>query len=209
MKIKNLLILIVILINSFSVLGFGATQPNTVVIAPGESQIVEFSVQNGGGAVDDVNAVLEIQEGQDIIELIEDNKYFIEAGGETTAKIKINIPKNANEDDKWNVRISFKATPVKGTEELSMVDLGYGVLIKFDVVAKELVKTEIPTGSAVRDVSSSSMYFFIILIIIIAVLYILNKKGLLLRRKKENIKVEKVKTKRKSSIRKKTSKKRR
>ena len=70
MKIKNLLIFVVFILFSFSALGFGATQPGTIFVPAGDSKIVDFSVQNGGGASGDVVATFNVFDGEEVVELI-------------------------------------------------------------------------------------------------------------------------------------------
>ena len=186
MKIKNLLTFVVFILFSISVLGFGATQPGTVFVPVGESKIVDFSVQNGGGAKEDVVATLTVVDGEEIVELIEDNKYFIPINGEAVAKIKVKVPANANPDDKYNVKLSFRAEPVSPSIPSGMVSLGYGVDIKFDVVASEpVIETpSIPTGQVTKNVSYNSTYVIIALIVVALIIYLLTKRKMSKKSKK-------------------------
>ncbi|MBI2106245.1 hypothetical protein HYT56_05435 [Candidatus Woesearchaeota archaeon] len=167
MKIKNSLIFIVFILFSFSVLGFGATQPGTVFVPAGESKIVDFSVQNGGGAKEDVVATLAVVDGEEIVELVEDNKYSIPINGEVIAKVKVKVPANANTNDKWNVKLSFRAEPVGSSIPSGMVSLGYGVDIKFDVVASEPAEETAPfaaTGEATKELEVGNILIALILL---------------------------------------------
>ncbi len=172
----GILVLVLISSNAYS---FGATQPGTVFVPVGESKVIDFSVQNGGGATEDVIATLNVVTGKEIVEFIEDNAYMVPAGGETPAKIKINIPRNANPDDRWSVKLSFRAKPVNPSELSGMVALSNGVDIKFDVVASEpVVETPpAPTAQVTREVSSNNTTYVIIALIVIAVIiYFLTRK---------------------------------
>src|SRR3989344_6822884 len=187
MKTKNLIIFVVLILFSFSVLGFGATQPGTVFVPAGESKIVDFSVQNGGGAKDDVIATLTVVDGEEIVELVEDNKYFIPINGEVVARVKVKVPANANPDDKYNVKLSFRAEPVGPSIPSGMVSLGYGVDIKFDVVASEPVSefsATAPTGEAVRGVNYKSSIVISIVVIAAIVIYFATRKKKSLASKK-------------------------
>ena len=186
MKIKNLLIFVVFILFSFSVLGFGATQPGTVFVPAGESKIADFSVQNGGGDKDDVIATLTVVDGEEIVELVEDNKYFIPINGEVVAKVKVKVPRNANPDDKYNVRLSFRAEPVGPSIPSGMVSLGYGVDIKFDVVASEpVIETpSIPTGQATREVNYNGAIVLAIVIAAGVIIYFATRKKKTLSSKK-------------------------
>ena len=178
MKAKIILIFVVFILSNFSVLGFGATQPGTVFVPIGESKIVDFSVQNGGGATEDVIATLSVVTGEDIVELIENNEYLIPAGGETTAKVKINVPSNANPDNTWDVKLSFRAKPVEPSSPSGMVALGYGVDVRFGVVASEPVKETppIPTAQATREVNYNGVYVVVIAVIAIIIYFLTRKK---------------------------------
>lgn len=170
----GLLIIILVSVNGYA---FGATQPGTVVVPVGESKIVDFSVQNGGGATEDVIATLSVVTGEDIVELIEDNEYLIPAGGERIAKVKVNVPRSANPDDKWGVKLAFRAEPVEPSVPSGMVSLGYGVDIRFDVVASEPVKETppIPTAEVTR-VSNNGVYVILVIAAIAIIIYFLMRK---------------------------------
>ena len=172
----GILVLVLISSNAYS---FGATQPGTVFVPVGESKVIDFSVQNGGGATEDVIATLSVVTGADIVEFIEDNAYMVPAGGETTAKIKINVPRNANPDDKWNVKLSFRAKPVESSVLSGMVALSNGVDIRFDVVASEPVvepPSIIPTAEVVREVSSNGVIALVVIIIAAIIIYLITRK---------------------------------
>lgn len=156
-------------------LGFGVTQPGTLIIPAGESQIVEFSVQTGAGDTQDVTAKLEVLNGEEVVELIESPEYFVPASGQTIAKIKINIPKSAQPDDSWRVELAFKAKPIESIST-GMVTLGQGIKIGFDVVASEPVTPEIPTGQVTKEVSYNPIYVIIALIVIALVIYLIARK---------------------------------
>ena len=178
MKTNIILIFVVFILSSFSVLGFGATQPGTVVVPVGESKIVDFSVQNGGGATEDVIATLSVVTGEEIVELFEDNAYSIPAGGERVAKVKINVPRSASPDDVWNVKLAFRAEPVNPSKPTGMVALGYGVDIRFNVLASEPAKElpPVPTAQATREVSYNGVYVVVIAVIAIIIYFLTRKK---------------------------------
>ena len=155
--------------------GFGVTQPGTLVIPAGESKIVDFSVQTGAGDTQNVMAKLEVLNGEEIVELIENPEYFVPASGQTIAKIKINIPKSAQPDDSWRVELAFKAKPTEAVST-GMVTLGQGIKIGFNVVASEPVVQETPTGQVTREVSYNPTYVIIALIIIALIVYLVTRK---------------------------------
>ena len=171
-KIFNIIIAIILLpiiainVNAF---GFGVTQPSTIFISPGESKIVEFSVQTGSGDIEDVMAKLDIVNGNELIEIIEDTEYFVPASGETKAKIKLNMPKDANPKDQFHITLSFKANPIR-EEQGKMVSLGYGVDINFDVFASEPeFSPPIPTGQVTKEINYNSIIGPIVVIVIAAI----------------------------------------
>jgi len=164
-------------VNAF---GFGVTQPETIVIGPGENRIVDFSVQTGAGDTQDIIAILTVFEGKDIVELIENNEYFVPGGGETTAKIKINIPSNAKINDKFKVGLLFKTKPADASASQGNIALGQGLKISFDVLVSEPKKETPPlTGSATRKIGYNSSIAGVIIIAIGILIYLLinRRKG--------------------------------
>ena len=168
---------------SSSVFGFGVTQPETIFVSPGENRIVDFSVQNGAGAIEDVIVKLEVLSGKDIVELIEDNEYFVPAGGENFAKIRINIQSDAQPDDTWNVKLSFKTKPI-GPLNTGMVSLGYGVNIGFDVAIARPVKEKTLSLWFIGEVDYNIIYGIAIVIMVAIIIYLLKGKKKLWKRKK-------------------------
>ena len=171
---KIILMLLVLIFVSYDVNAFGVVAPNSpIVVSIGETKDLSLSIQNGAGATEDVITKIEVLEGSEIIQL-DQEEYLVPANGEITAKLKIIIPRDANIDGKWNVKLSFKATP-KGKE--GMVSMGYGVIINFDVLAQQ--PTETPTGKVTKEILGYNTNVILAVLIIIAtliILYILERK---------------------------------
>lgn len=184
-KIINLTMVIFFLLSislNVNATGFGVTQPNSVFIQPGQSKIMEFSVQTGAGDTEDVLATLEVKEGNNLVELIEPTEYIVPASGETKARIKINMPENAKPEDSWNVVLEFKARPIN-KETGKMITLGYGVEIRFKVGVEETVQPiQIPTGQVAKETNYNSKIIAPIIVVLVAVVVTF----LIARRKPKN-----------------------
>ena len=188
--IKILLGLIILIFISFNVNAFGVATPfaanEDVYVPAGESKEFVFSIQNGAAAIEDVNAKVEILEGSNIAEII--NKqyiYLIPAGGEKSFNLKINIPENAKEDDKFSVKLSVKAiTP----NEAGAINMGYGVITGFNVITIPPVKPEIPTGSVVKEKGEVNYNNFLTALVVVVIAGIII---FLMRRKESRIKKKK------------------
>ncbi len=184
MKINILLGFLILILISCNVNAFGIATPfasnEDVYIPIGESKEFVFSIQNGAGAIEDVNAKIEILDGKEIAEIInQQDSYLIPAGGEKSITVRIKVPESATENDKWNIRISAKAiTPNKE----GAVGIGYGVITGFNVVTKEPVKPEIPTGEVVKEKGELNYNNFLLALVIIVIIGIII---FLMKRKKE------------------------
>ena len=189
MKIIKILLgvlILIFLINNVS--AFGVASPfasdSPVVVAPGESKELVFSIQNGAGAVEDINAKVEILDGKDIAKIIGNNVYLVPAGGEVPAKIRVNVPKSATKDDKWTVKISVKTI---APNEAGAMNIGHGIITGFDVLTVPLTKPEIPTGSVVKEnLGYNNFLVTLILVVIVGVITYLIQKGNKPKLKKKN-----------------------
>ncbi len=172
--------LLVLIFVSYNVNAFGVVNPaNPVVVSIGETKDIDLLIQNGAGATEEVITKIEILEGNNIVQL-EKEEYLVPANKEVNAKLKIIIPKDAKIGDKWNVKLSFKATP-KGKE--GMVSMGYGVIINFDVLTQQPA-AETPTGQITREVSKTNIYTAIGVIIIATIIFLLLRKKKITKKKK-------------------------
>ena len=175
--ILGLIVLIYLISNANA---FGVVNPaNPVVVSIGQTKDIDLLIQNGAGATEDVITKIEILEGNNIVQL-EKEEYLVPANKEVNAKLRINVPRDAKIGDKWNVKLSFKATP-EGKE--GMVSMGYGVVINFDVLTQQPA-AEIPTGQITREVSKTNIYTAIAVIIIATILFFLLKRKKSIKKKK-------------------------
>lgn len=175
MKIIKILLGLLILIFVINNAGaFGVATPfagNSVYIPAGETKDLAFIIQNGAGATEEVIAKIEVLEGNEIIKSIDKEEYLVPAEGEVSATIKIATPRKAIPDDKWNVKLYFKAT---SPSKEGKVNIGQGVVISFDVIAEE--RTEMPTGQITKEIPKTNIYIAIGIIIIVTIIYLLTRK---------------------------------
>ena len=111
---KIIIILLMCVILSFNVLGFGVSSPyfsdNPLILQPGESRDVVLTMQNLAGATEDLQVKAEIVDGNNIAEIIdEDVIYDVPAGADDVkTNLEVTMPEDANPGDEWNVAVEFK-----------------------------------------------------------------------------------------------------
>ncbi|MBI2667522.1 hypothetical protein HYX17_01995 [Candidatus Woesearchaeota archaeon] len=171
-KKLNIFVLIAVLL-SINVIAFGVSTSywpgKPLVLEPGESMDVYFTLQNGAGATEDVIANVDLTNGKDITQIIDgSNSYLVKAGGESRVNLRVQIPDNANVGDTYTVGISVTALP---SGRGGPVTIGSSVDATFPVLIQphEPVPTA-PTGEAVKGIKGSyNIYSVVGLLLIIAI----------------------------------------
>ena len=172
--------LLILIFVSYNVNAFGVVNPTSpIVVSAGQTKNIDLLIQNGAGATEDVITKIEILEGSSIVQL-EKEEYLVPANKEIIAKLKIIIPRDAKPDDKWNVKLSFKAT---SSNKQGMVNMGQGVVINFDVVTAQS-NTEMPTGGAIKEINFYNAKIAIGIIIIATIIFFLLKRKKGIKKKK-------------------------
>ncbi len=174
--IFNLLILVSLsVILSLNVLAFGVSTPywenNELVVAPGETKEIHFTLQNMVGA-EDVTMKVELLEGSEIVELTDDNlEYLVPIGTkDTDVNMQIKMPEDAALDTEYTVVLAFKT--VQKSQE-GMVQMGGGMEKSFKVVAR--LHAEEPEVQEEAKAGLSQMQIFFIAIIVIVILIFIYK----------------------------------
>jgi uncharacterized membrane protein len=69
---------------------------------------LEFVLQNGGGATEDINVKVNILDGEDIISIIdEDNIYSVSPGDKVPVNFRIVLPEEVESGNVYNIRLEF------------------------------------------------------------------------------------------------------
>lgn len=124
---------------------FGVSSPywneNPLELARGESKIVELNVQNMVGS-NDVSVQAELVQGNDFASL-GDNSFTVEAGtSDTIIPLTIKLPEETKPGESKLVRVEFRTV----NEGSQGVAVGTGMVVAFNVIAKDEVKESNSTG---------------------------------------------------------------
>lgn len=176
-KINTTAILItaIILFSSF-VSGFAVSKPyfenNQLKLLPGESKQIEFVLQNGGGATEDINVRPNILQGSEVIKITDStDTYLVPAGGRISVNAIVSIPSDAEIGDRHLIKISFTTVTEAG---LGGMGIGSGIEQSFNaVVGKEEEVPALPEIPEETKKISTSTYLIILVLAVILVLIII------------------------------------
>lgn len=147
---------------------FGVSSPywndNPLQMARGEVKTVDLNVQNMVGD-EDVRVIAEIKEGSDISSLGKTD-FIVKAGtSNTIIPLRIEFPEDTTPGESKKVKIEFKTTsPGEG------ISVGTGMLIAFDVVAKDEVAKDNRT--------SMILILSVIVLLIVLTIFLIRRKRL-------------------------------
>lgn len=173
-KKLNIFILIIALL-SINVIAFGVSTSywpgKPLILEPGEEIDVYFTLQNGAGATEDVMANVDLTNGKDITQILEEsNSYLVKAGGETRVNLRVKIPENAKVGDTYTIGISTTSSP---TGARGPVLIGSGAEATFPVLVEkhEPIKTSSETtGQSIKSFQGEyNVYSVVGLLLIIAI----------------------------------------
>jgi hypothetical protein len=132
---------------------------------------LEFVLQNGGGATENVSIKVSILEGSEIISITnEDDVYAVVPGDKVPVNFRITLPENVTIGDIYNIRLEFKTVSIGQNGEFGF---GTGQEQDFQIVVIEEVvpKKEIePTGILLYLIVG------ILLVLLIIVMFLSKKK---------------------------------
>jgi uncharacterized membrane protein len=135
-KIYISLAMLIILGISF-VSAFSVSYPymeNKTLNIPLNSKVtdLEFVLQNGGGATENVNIRVNILEGSEIINITnEDNVYAVSPGDKIPVNLRITLPDDAMVGSTYNIHLEFTTVSLGSSGEFS---IGTGQEQDFKVV---------------------------------------------------------------------------
>lgn len=160
----------------------GVSQPywvgNPLKISPGETEVVELTLQNMVGD-QDVTLRAILVDGAGIASLPSQADYVVGIGtSDTKVPVTITIPETASIGDTNIVKLSFR-TVTPG--EADGVSLGLGYEIEFDVLVVEATpeapSAEIPAPTSVGGLSLGWIIGIVALVIIVVLIIIFVMKG--------------------------------
>lgn len=148
--------------------------PDKQLILPQNSGAtdLQFILQNGGGATDNITVKVNILNGSDIATLTDASDiYTVVPGAQIPVNIRINIPSNATVGSTYNVRLEF-ITASSGTS--GQFGFGTGQEQAFTVLVGEKIIPE-------KQSSGSLLYIILgilVLLVIIAIVLIRRKNNI-------------------------------
>ncbi len=171
----SLIVLAVLIVNTSLVLSLSVSSPyyknKPLEMYAGQERDILFNLQNCPSLAEscdeeNINAVVELEEGGGIAEIISGKNYLIKYGtANTNIKLKVSIPENAAIGEEHLIRMTITSAPqdVSGS-----MQLGTKYNIEFPVIVKD--KSDIPATPVSGGSASKS---FAVLIFIIALLTVI------------------------------------
>lgn len=128
---------------------------------------LEYVLQNGGGATEDVNIKVDILEGSGIIAITdESNIYTVSPGDKIPVHFRITLPEDVIAGNTYNIKLEFNTV----TGESGTFGFGTGQEQTFKVVIDEQVLPE-------KETKGALLYIILgILIVLIVVVLVLIKR---------------------------------
>ena len=170
----SLLIAFLILVSINHVYAFGISSPymenKQLNLYPGAIKDLEFVLQNGGGATEDVKIKIEIINGSEIASITDsEDIYLVPAGGRAISNIRISIPETAT--DKYTVKIGFSTVTERTSSTFSF---GSRIDQSFDVIVGEKpVPSPQPSPEQLEETKKSSNKGLVYLLIGIIILLLI------------------------------------
>lgn len=172
---KKLIISIIILVMlSSSVLGFGVTDwfSGPIVIAPGGTTEVPLELQNMIGN-EDLIVKVDIKEGNDLVTIKEGIEIDVPLNVKKRISVIVKVPENYTEGD-YPVNIEFVTVTPKGEGQ---VQIGTGVTKIFSVSVNKGTPIESKGESSIKNIGWITVLVILaILIIIMIIVKFIGKK---------------------------------
>ena len=141
---------------------------NPLKLAPGESTTIQLTLQN---MVGDEDVTFEATLSGEGVALLDGSIYSVPLGAEVPVNLKVDVPKNANIGENYNIAISFRETAREGG---GMIGVTGAVTARFPV---EVVGEEDSLLYGKKSKSEFDAWMFIILGLIILVgIFLITKK---------------------------------
>jgi hypothetical protein len=133
---------------------------------------LQFVLQNGGGATEDINVKVLILEGSEILSIVDSSDlYKVSPGDKIPVNMKITLPADVKAGNTYNVKLSFTTVAEGQSGEFGF---GTGQQQNFKVVVIKEQPTE-------KELQQKKLFLYIIitvlLILIIIVLILIKRKN--------------------------------
>jgi len=152
---------------------------NPLKLNPGDSQTVQFRLQNLPDTSPDVTFRPSLVEGQEIATL-EERDYLVPGGtADTSVPVTINIPENAQVGTKYAVGVEFRSVTSGAGGGVS---LGTGFTKTFDVEIVEVPPPVEELEPSPQEAGSNTgmiitiVVLLLLVVVIIVVIYVVKKK---------------------------------
>jgi hypothetical protein len=173
-KIKigiEFLVLLVLLSGLTSAFGVSYIWGNPLKMYPGESKDIYINLQNRAGDIGDVSARVEIVEGQEIATLTDNlETYFIPYNSKTQVNFTVKIPKNAEYNETYSIKLSVTTVSDKESGGMGFA-MGSGKIIDVLIVPKsgeaEIAEESPPVWGILVFVGLAIIIIAIILILLV------------------------------------------
>lgn len=132
---------------------------------------LEFVLQNGGGATENISVKVSILEGSEIISITnEDDVYAVVPGDKVPVNFKITLPEEVMIGNTYNIRLEFKTVSIGQNGEFGF---GTGQEQNFKVAVVEEV---VPEKEIELTRILSYLIVGILLVLLIIVMFLSKKK---------------------------------
>lgn len=172
-----LLILGISFVSAFSVSSPYMANKELNVFPDSKITDLEFVLQNGGGATEDVNVRVLVLEGSEIINITnEDNIYTVTPGAKVPVNLRITLPEDVKIGKIYNIRLEFSTVSLGPSGEFGF---GTGQEQNFKVV---IIKEVVPG----EEVSGILLYVIlgILVVLVVVVLILIKRKNKISEKKK-------------------------
>ena len=135
---------------------------------------LQFVLQNGGGATENVSIRVEVLEGSNIISIIDSsNVYTVVPGDKVPVNTRITLPNGVAEGNDYNIRLEF-TTVTAGESGQFGFGTGQEQDFKVAVVSKPVITTE---NGAEHNGTLLYIILGILVLLVIIVLVLIKRKN--------------------------------
>jgi hypothetical protein len=166
LSLAMLLILGISFVSAFSVSAPYMENKELNLALESKTTDLQFVLQNGGGATEDVSVKVTILEGLSIVSIIDQNlTYLVSPGDKIPVNLRITLPENVKKGDSYAVRLSFATVTSTGSGEFGF---GTGQEQSFKVIAvSNEIEEEEPENNLLLYVSMGVLLLLIVVVIIL------------------------------------------
>ena len=135
---------------------------------------LQFVLQNGGGATDNVSIQVDVLEGSQIINVTDENNvYTVVPGDKVPVNLRITLPDDVGVGDNYNIRLEFRTVSVgKGGQ------FGFGTAQEQDFQVAVVPRLVAPTENGTKT-NNTLLYVIlgILVVLVIIVLVLIKRKN--------------------------------